>query len=67
MCKLTSAHPQLEVSDVTLACQNALNADDKLLVLLSLSILELSLVIAMKHQTEIFDNQPMNFEMVLNR
>lgn len=41
--------------------------DDKVQILSSLSVLELALVIAMKHQSEIYDNDPFNFEMILNR
>ncbi|XP_077298234.1 origin recognition complex subunit 4 [Arctopsyche grandis] len=66
-CKLSFDHPQLEVSDVLNVTQNYINVDEKILVLTSLSILELSLIIAMKHQMDIFDGQPMNFEMILNR
>lgn len=66
-CKLSSDHPQLEVSDILNVTQNYINVDEKILILTSLSILELSLIIAMKHQMEIFDGQPMNFEMIFNR
>ena len=33
-------------------------------LILGLSILELCLVIAMKHLTEIYDGEPFNFEMI---
>ncbi|XP_063699357.1 origin recognition complex subunit 4 [Culicoides brevitarsis] len=41
--------------------------DDKVQILSGLSVLELCLVIAIKHQSEIYDNDPFNFEMILNR
>lgn len=41
--------------------------DDIISVLQDLNILELALVITMKHHYDIYDNQPMNFEMVYNR
>jgi origin recognition complex subunit 4 len=37
-----------------------------LMFLTGLSILELCLIIAMKHLTELFSNDPLNFEMVYN-
>lgn len=41
--------------------------DDMVNILLGLSILEFCLVIAMKHHEDIYDNKPMNFEMILSR
>ncbi|XP_044264223.1 origin recognition complex subunit 4 [Tribolium madens] len=41
--------------------------DETVQVLQDLSVLELCLIITMKHHCEIYDNQPMNFEMVFNR
>ncbi|XP_023312795.1 origin recognition complex subunit 4-like [Anoplophora glabripennis] len=41
--------------------------DDMLQILLDLNVLELCLIISMKHHVEIYDNQPMNFEMVFSR
>lgn len=46
---------------------NALEKDDMVQVLQDLNVLELCLVISMKHHVEIYDNQPMNFEMILSR
>ena len=46
---------------------NTVLSEHRVKLLQSLSILELSLVIAMMHGMEIFDGQPMNFEMVLHR
>ncbi|KAJ8925772.1 hypothetical protein NQ315_009620 [Exocentrus adspersus] len=46
---------------------NVLEKDDMVQVLQDLNVLELCLVISMKHHAEIYDNQPMNFEMILSR
>lgn len=44
-----------------------LEYDDKVAVLCDLSVLELSLVIAIKHHSEIYDRDPFTFEMILTR
>ncbi|XP_034951781.1 origin recognition complex subunit 4 [Chelonus insularis] len=41
--------------------------DDKVFILEGLSILEFSLIISMKHETEIFDGEPFTFESVVKR
>lgn len=41
--------------------------DDMVQILLDLSVLELSLVIAMMHHENIYDSKPMNFEMIMSR
>lgn len=46
---------------------NLLEKDEIINTLRDLSVLELCLIIAMKHHCDIYDNQPMNFEMVYNR
>lgn len=52
---------------MTTTVDKTIDPQDTIALLQSLSILELSLVIAMKHGMDIFDGQPMNFEMVLHR
>lgn len=44
-----------------------LDTDEMVQCLMDLSVLELCLVIAMKHHIEIYDNQTMNFEMIFTR
>nr|XP_023016496.1 origin recognition complex subunit 4 isoform X2 [Leptinotarsa decemlineata] len=44
-----------------------LEKDDMIQILQDLNVVELCLVIAMKHHDEIYENQPMNFEMILTR
>ncbi|VEN35683.1 unnamed protein product [Callosobruchus maculatus] len=46
---------------------NMLEEDDMIKVLQDLTVLELCLIISMKHHIEIYDNNPMNFEMIYNR
>ncbi|XP_032525452.2 origin recognition complex subunit 4 isoform X2 [Danaus plexippus] len=65
--KLSPAKPYIDVSDVSSCVDGTVSPEHSVKLLQSLSILELSLVIAMMHAMEIFDGQPMNFEMVLHR
>ncbi|KAJ8707151.1 hypothetical protein PYW08_011285 [Mythimna loreyi] len=65
--KLSSDNPFIDVSDLSSIIDKTVAPEHRVKLLQSLSILELSLVIAMKHGMEIFDGQPMNFEMVLHR
>nr|CAH7713286.1 unnamed protein product [Callosobruchus chinensis] len=46
---------------------NVMEEDDMIKVLQDLTVLELCLIISMKHHIEIYDNNPMNFEMIYNR
>lgn len=46
---------------------NTLERDDILVTLQDLNVLELCLLIAMKHHSEIYEGQSMNFEMVFSR
>lgn len=41
--------------------------DSKLEIMCDLSILEFSLLIAMKHHSDIYDHEPFNFEIILTR
>lgn len=43
------------------------NKDSKVLVLQDLSVLEICLLVAIKHHSEIYDSNPFNFEMILTR
>lgn len=47
--------------------EQSLEYDDKIKLLCDLSILEFSLIIAIKHHSEIYDGEPFNFEIILNR
>ncbi|XP_012274569.1 origin recognition complex subunit 4 [Orussus abietinus] len=63
---LSEIHPQLEVNDFVEASK-IFTQDDKVILLEGLSVLEMCLIIAMKHETEVYDSEPINFEMILNR
>ncbi|XP_037968820.2 origin recognition complex subunit 4 [Plutella xylostella] len=65
--KLCQMKPYIDANDICSAIDNSVAPEHRVKLLQSLSILELSLVIAMKHGLDIFDGQPMNFEMVLHR
>ncbi|KZC05831.1 Origin recognition complex subunit 4 [Dufourea novaeangliae] len=63
---LSEKHQRLEVNDFVEASK-IFAQDDKVLMLEGLSVLEMCLIIAMKHETEIYDGEPLNFEAVYNR
>lgn len=47
--------------------EQSLEYDDKIEQLCDLSILEFSVIIAIKHHSDIYDREPFNFEIILNR
>ncbi|XP_055608388.1 origin recognition complex subunit 4 [Uranotaenia lowii] len=59
-------NPQITVENIQHLGQQ-FEGDDKVLLVCGLSVLELCLVIAMKHHSEIYDRDPFNFEMILTR
>lgn len=63
---LSENHQRLEVNDFVEASK-IFAQDDKVLMLEGLSVLEMCLIIAMKHETEIYDGEPFNYETVYNR
>ncbi|GFY79688.1 origin recognition complex subunit 4 [Trichonephila inaurata madagascariensis] len=63
---IEESHPKLTVKDFEDAYEHSHTADSKGAVMRGLSVLELTLVIAMMHLTEIYDNEPFNFEIVFN-
>ncbi|XP_058464740.1 origin recognition complex subunit 4 [Malaya genurostris] len=64
--QLSEANPWITAESIQLLGQRY-DSDDKVLLLCGLSVLELCLLIAMKHHSEIYDRDPFNFEMVLTR
>lgn len=46
---------------------NYMHFDAKIELMCDLSILEFSLIVAMKHHSDIYDNDPFNFEIILTR
>ncbi|XP_060808634.1 origin recognition complex subunit 4 [Amyelois transitella] len=67
ICQLSPTKPYIDATEFSNTIDKTVAPEHRVKLLQSLSILELSLVIAMKHGMEIFDGQPMNFEMVLHR
>ena len=65
MCRLGFRKPFLDPVDFTRS-RKMVARDSTLTMLQGLSVLELCLVIAMKHLTEISDGETFNFEMVYN-
>ncbi|XP_046814472.1 origin recognition complex subunit 4 isoform X1 [Vespa crabro] len=68
---LSEKHQKLEVNDFVEASK-IFSQDDKILMLEGLSVLEMCLkqplqIIAMKHETEIYDGEPLTFESIYNR
>ncbi|XP_017784040.1 PREDICTED: origin recognition complex subunit 4 [Nicrophorus vespilloides] len=64
--KLKEKSLELKIEDFETEL-NEFEADEVIEQLHDLSVLELCLLISMKHHIQIYDNQPMNFEMVYTR
>ncbi|XP_053665372.1 origin recognition complex subunit 4 [Anopheles marshallii] len=64
--ELDEVHPNITVESIQHLGENY-ESDDKLKLLMGLSVLEMCLIIAMKHHSEIYDREPFNFEMILTR
>ncbi|CAH1774753.1 unnamed protein product [Owenia fusiformis] len=65
LCRICENHPQLEAVDLV-DSSRYLTQDSKAAMLHGISVLELCLVISMKHLTELYEGEPFNFEMVYN-
>jgi len=63
VCRLSTAHPKISAGDLINSFK-MMSTDTKSAMLHGISILELCLIIAMKHLTEIYEGEPFNFEMV---
>lgn len=64
--KLSVEHPELTELDILDLVQKTYN-DNKIFILLGLSVLEICLLISFKHHSEIYDGEPANFEMIFDR
>uniref|UniRef100_A0A8C1BIT1 Origin recognition complex subunit 4 n=1 Tax=Cyprinus carpio carpio TaxID=630221 RepID=A0A8C1BIT1_CYPCA len=62
---LSVSHSTLHEADL-LEASRLISADSKAIILHGLSILELCLIIAMKHLNDTYDGEPFNFQMVHN-
>nr|XP_006820848.1 PREDICTED: origin recognition complex subunit 4-like [Saccoglossus kowalevskii] len=65
VCRLSEDHPFIRSTDLLESCQY-LTMDSKAAMLHGVSVLELCLIIAMKHLTTLYDGDPVNFQMVYN-
>lgn len=65
VCKLCCAHPRVNTVDF-LEAGKLLGTDSKSAMLHGVSVLQLCLIIAMKHLTDLYEGDPFNFEMVYN-
>lgn len=60
-------HKLIQVDDVCKLVEKIINNYDKVSLITGLSVLEICLLIAIKHHCNIYDNDPFNFEMILTR
>ncbi|XP_028836620.1 origin recognition complex subunit 4 [Denticeps clupeoides] len=65
LSRVTTSSPAIQPTDLVEA-RRLCAADYKANILHGLSILELCLIIAMKHLNEIYEGEPFNFQMVYN-
>ncbi|KAG8432303.1 hypothetical protein GDO86_016807 [Hymenochirus boettgeri] len=65
LCRVNVSHPHLNPADF-LEAFRIRNLDSKANMLHGLSILELCLIISMKHLLDIYEGEPFNFQMVHN-
>lgn len=67
VAKLGENHPNITVDDVTKLAFSLIEGDDKVKLMTGLSVLEVCLLIAIKHHCDIYDNDPFNFEIIFSR
>lgn len=67
VAKLDENHPNITVEDVTKLAISQNEDDDKVKLMTGLSVLEVCLLIAIKHHCDIYDNDPFNFEIIFSR
>ncbi|XP_064442570.1 origin recognition complex subunit 4 isoform X1 [Mirounga angustirostris] len=63
--RVTTSHPFMTAADVMEANQLC-SMDSKANIVHGLSVLEICLIIAMKHLNDIYEEEPFNFQMVYN-
>ncbi|XP_308701.3 origin recognition complex subunit 4 [Anopheles gambiae] len=63
---LDDEHPAITIESIQQLGERY-ESDDKVKLLAGSSVLEICLVIAIKHHSEIYDRDPFNFEMILTR
>nr|CAB3264577.1 origin recognition complex subunit 4 [Phallusia mammillata] len=65
VCSLSQEHQEITPADIAESSQLIFN-DSKANILHGVSVLELCLIIAMSHLTNIYEGEPFNFQMVYN-
>ncbi|XP_030064922.1 origin recognition complex subunit 4 isoform X2 [Microcaecilia unicolor] len=65
LSRITVSHPHINAADLVEAYRLQ-SMDSKVSILLGLSVLEVCLIIAMKHLHDIYEGEPFNFQMVQN-
>ncbi|XP_041487329.1 origin recognition complex subunit 4 isoform X2 [Microtus oregoni] len=63
--RVTVSHPFMTSADL-MEAQHLCNLDSKASIVHGLSVLEICLIIAMKHLNDIYEEEPFNFQMVYN-
>ncbi|XP_008823397.1 origin recognition complex subunit 4 isoform X2 [Nannospalax galili] len=63
--RVTASHPFMTSADLVEA-QQLCSMDSKASIVHGLSVLEICLIIAMKHLNDIYEEEPFNFQMVYN-
>lgn len=67
VASLDSSRSTIDAADVVKLADRLLYDDDKVKLMTGLSVLEVCLLVAIKHHSDIYDNDPFNFEMILTR
>ncbi|CAO1361964.1 unnamed protein product [Diamesa serratosioi] len=65
--ELDDKHQFLKAEDIIERAERELFEESKVLLICGLSVLEICLLISIKHHCEIYDNDPFNFEIILGR
>ncbi|XP_055919525.1 origin recognition complex subunit 4 [Eupeodes corollae] len=63
---INDSHPTIKPEDIS-HISSVYESDDKVQLMCGLSVLELCLIITMKHHSEIYDRDPFNFEIIFSR
>lgn len=67
VAKLNEDHKFIIADDVIGLTERLTRDDDKVKLMTGLSVLEVCLLVAIKHHCDIYDNDPFNFEMIFGR
>lgn len=67
VCELDEKHQFLKADDIIDRAERELFEESKVLLICGLSVLEMCLLISIKHHCEIYDSDPFNFEIILAR